>query len=144
MLTWIAAALFAGGHISHRQLRQRHRRVSLDGLTRMVINLMIIRAAELGNWRRSKRLRFFKHGRDLKRRHYIRSLLGSRLRRVLRHKDVTTRIATLIAVLRTLDTFARQLSRRRITRLWAIKTAPAPADPIFGAPASSLSFSDSS
>jgi hypothetical protein len=119
MLSWIAAVLISGRALDRRQLRQRHHRVSLQGLTRMVIDLAIVRAAELGRWRRrSGRVCVFRRGRDMKRRHFHRSLLGARLRRVLRSKDVAARIAKLIAVLRNLDAFARALSRRRLSRLW--------------------------
>jgi hypothetical protein len=144
MLSWIAAVLFAGKQLTARQLRQRHRRLSLDGLVRLITQLIIVRAAELGRWRRHGRLRFWLHGRDLKRRHYIRSLIGSRLRRALNHKDLAARLRRLIHVLRHLDAFARQLSRRRLTRLWSIAPAPTPAATIFGAPAPSPAAADSS
>jgi hypothetical protein len=148
MLSWIAVVLFSGKHLNHRQLRQRHRRLSLEGLTRTVIQLTLLRAAELGRWRRGRRLRFFQHGRDLKRRHYIRSMLGARLRRQLGGKSIAARIANLIAVLRNLDTFARALSRRHLTRLWSLR-APSrdrgpPARTFAGdALAASLSFDSS-
>jgi len=144
MLSWIAAVLFAGKHLTARQLRQRHRRVSIDGLARLITQLIIVRAGELGRWRRHGRLRFWRRGCDLRRRHYIRSLLGSRLRRALNHKNLAARLAQLIHVLRHLDVFARQLSRRRLTRLWSIAPAPTPAAPIFGAPAPAPALSDSS
>jgi hypothetical protein len=141
MLRWIAA-VFAGAPVTARQVRARHRRVSLDGLTRLVIQLLIVRSAELAR-RNCRRLRFFRHGRDLKRRHFIRSLLGARLRRALKPKTLAARIDALIRVLRDLDHYARQLAKRRLTRLWGVKPAHTPAM-LLSAPMLALAFSDSS
>jgi hypothetical protein len=124
MLLWIGALLFAAPPVSARQFAQRHRRLSLDYLTRLVINLMLVRAGELAQGRLPRRFRFHARGRDLKRRHYMRSLVGSRLRRVLKPKNIAARIANLIAVLRDLDLYARQLGQRRPTRLWPIALTP--------------------
>jgi hypothetical protein len=143
MLRWIAAVLFAGKAITLRQLKARHSRVSLDGLTRMVVNLLIIRAFELSRRRRA-RLRFFRHGRDLRPRHYIRTFLGARLRRVLKPKHAAARIEALIRVLRHLDLYARQFAKRRITRLWGVKPARTLAATIASAPIRALAFADSS
>jgi hypothetical protein len=142
MLTWLAAVLFAGREITVRQLSQRHRRMSLDGLTRMTIELMVVRAAELARRRRRKR-NFWRYGRDLTPRHLIRSLVGSRLRRVLKPRDVAARIAILTEVLRNLDAFAQLLAkrmRRGLTRLWPIIAAPSAAPPLatLAAPAPAL------
>jgi hypothetical protein len=142
MLRWIAAVLFAGKPVSARQLHARCGRVSLERLTRMVVRLLIIRSSELRPRRRG-RLRFFRHGRDLRPRHYIRSLLGARLRRVLKPKHLAARIDALIGVLRHLDRYARQLAKRRITRLWGVNPAPTPAA-ILSAPILALAFTDSS
>ena len=143
MLRWIAAVLFAGKSVKLRQLKARHRRASLDGLTQMVAQLLIIRAFELARRRRT-RLRFFRHGRDLRPRHYIRSVLGARLRRTLKPKDIGARIDALIRVLRQLDFYARQFAKRRITRLWGVMPAPMPAAAIASAPILALAFADSS
>ena len=143
MLRWIAAVLFAGKPANARQVTARHKRVSLEGLTRLVVQLLIIRSAELMQ-RRRKRLRFFRHGRDLRRRHYIRSLLGARLRRVLKPKSIAARIDALIRVLRHLDLYARQLAKRRITRLWSVTPAPTPAPLSLSAPILAFAFTDSS
>ncbi len=113
--------LFAEETVTARQMRQRAG-VSLAGLTRMIVQLAIVRAGELSGLRR-RRLTYFKRGRDLRTRHLFRSLIGSRLRRRLKHKNPATRIAILIGVLRDLDGFARPLAqrmRRRLTRLWPI------------------------
>jgi hypothetical protein len=143
MLRWIAAVLFAAKPVTARQLRARHGRVSLERLTRLVVQLLIIRASELKPRRRA-RLRFFRHGRDLRRRHFIRSLLGARLRRAVKPKHLAARIEALISVLRRLDTYARQLAKRRITRLWCIKPASTSAALIPATPAPTLAFANSS
>lgn len=116
----------------------------LQALTRLVIQLLLIRSGELAHRCRSTRLRLYLRGRDLKRRHYIRSLLGARLRRVLQSKDVASRIDSLIRVLRRLDDFARLLSKRRLMRLWGLKPAPTPAVVVSAAPGRALAFVDSS
>jgi hypothetical protein len=121
--------------------------MSLDGLTRMTIELMICRAAELARLRRRQRIRVWRYGRDLTPRHLLRSLVGSRLRRVLKPKDVAARIAILTGVLRNLDTFAAQLAkrmRRGLTRLWPILPAPTSAAPLVALAAPAPSYADSS
>jgi len=126
MLSWIAAVLFAGRDVAARHMRQRYARVSIERVTRLVINLLLIRARELAPVRPGKP-RYWRHGRHLVARHFIRSLIGSQLRRVLKHKDIATRVANLIRVLRNLDAAARPLAarmKRRLTRLLAIKPAP--------------------
>lgn len=143
MLRWIAAVLFAGRTVTARQFETRRERLSLHGLTRLVIQLLIVRSGELARPRR-RRLRFFRNGRELKRRHFIRSFLGARLRRVLKPRGIAARIDALIRVLRDLDLYARQLARRRITRLWSIAPAPMPAAAILSAPIAALAFTDSS
>jgi hypothetical protein len=142
MLSWIAAVLFAEKGVTARQARQRYRRVSLDGLTRMVIHLIIVRAGDLAP-RRPRKLRFWKHGRAVRRRHFMRSVAGSRLRRALRHKDPAARIVKLIAALRNLDAYT-QLLPGRLTRLWAITATPPQAEILHGAPAPAPGFANSS
>jgi hypothetical protein len=145
MLSWIAAVLFAGKEITHRQLRQRYR-VSVESLTRMVIHLILLRARELSGLR-PRKLRFWKHGRDLRTRHLIRSVVGSKLRRALKHKDPAMRIARLIGALHNLDAYAQHLAqrfRRRLTRLWAIVPAPTFAALLLGPPAPPPAVADSS
>jgi hypothetical protein len=121
MLQWIAAVFFEGRTISARHVRQREGGACLAYLTRTTVALVIIRSAELLGRRPSVRHTYFKRGRDLRRRHLIRSLLGARLRRVLSYRgDVFTRIQNLTRVLRRLDDYARLLFRRRLTRLFPI------------------------
>ncbi len=127
VLGWIAGVVFGERGFAHRQLRQRHRRIAIERLTRLVVQLLIVRAFELAPVR-ARKLRFWRNGRDLKRRHFIRSLIGARLRRVLKPKGLAQRIANLMRVLRQLDAFARHLAGRRLTRLWAIAPAPVAAE----------------
>jgi hypothetical protein len=145
MLAWIASVL-AGKPIGARQGRQRGH-VSLDGLTRMVTQLLIVRAGELARLRRRRRFTYFKRGRDLRCRHLFRSLIGSRLRRAMKRKHIGARIAVMIHVLRHLDAYARPLAqrmRRRLTRLWAITPRPMPATPLNDAPLLLPALADSS
>ena len=125
MLNWIAAVLFEGRTIRARHMRQREGGACLDYLTRTTISLVIIRSAELLGRRPPLRYTYFERGRDLRRRHLIRSFLGARLRRTLSYKgDPATRIKKLIHVLRRLDDFARLLFRRRLTRLFPRIVSP--------------------
>jgi len=145
MLSWFAAVLFAGRRIARRHVRQRE--VSLAELKRLTLQLMIVRAAELARAGPLKRLRFWRRGRDTRPPHIVRSLIGSRLRRAMKRRDLAARIAALIAVLRTLDAHALQLAhrmKRRLTRLWPIRATPAPAVANPGAPAPTPAFANSS
>jgi hypothetical protein len=144
VLHWIAANL-----IHQRAITPRHRTqrgdISLQWLARLVANLIAIRALHiLGAQRKAS---YWRHGRDLRRRHYRRSLLGSKLRRALKHRDLATHIAQLITLLRNLDKEGARLAfriRHRLRRLWRIMPAIAPAEAPYGAPASSPALSDSS
>jgi hypothetical protein len=144
MLTWIAAVL-AGKPTSARHRHQRGD-IPFEYLTRMVIHLALVRAGEIARLRWRK-LVFFRRGRDLHRRHLLRSVVGSRLRRILRHGDIAQRIATLIAILRDLDTLAQPLAKRlrnKFTRLFAILMRPMSGDAVLGTPAAPPALSDSS
>jgi len=146
LLSWIAAIISADRIVTARHQRQRFD-ISLPWLTSFVAKLLIARAGQLARRRAPKRFIFWRHGRDLHRPHIIRSALGARLRRKLRHKDARAWIANLIAILRDLDAHSASLAhrlRRGLTRLWrtwhgsAIDAAP------YGAPASSPALADSS
>lgn len=146
MLSWIAAILSADRFVTARHQRQRFD-LSLPWLTSLVSKLLIVRAAQLARLRRPKRIRYWRHGRDLHRPHILRSVLGARLRRALRHKDIRTWIANLIAVLRNLDAQAAPLARRLrrgLTRLWRTWTILAPPSPLLGPTAPPPALSDSS
>jgi hypothetical protein len=145
MLHWIAAMLSGGGRSSARHVNQRGD-VSLGGLTRMITALLMIRAAHIvGRPRRP--VHYWRFGRRLRCEHFRRSLLGSKLRRVLKHKHAATHIAQLIAILRDFDEHAAYLAQRiRLMRRYFLRTTPsiAPADLFLGAPALPPAFSDSS
>jgi hypothetical protein len=145
MLTWIAAVLLGDRNVAARHWRQRGD-ISFDALKRMVIDLMIIRAGELARTRR-RTLRFHKRGRDLRLAHLYRRVLGSKLRRALKRKDIAARVALLISVLRNLDAYARPLAarlKRGLTRLWAITAMPMSAEAVFRASAPLPALADSS
>jgi hypothetical protein len=144
MLAWIAS-VFAGRRITSRQAHQRGD-ISLQGLTRMVMELVVIRAGELTRIRR-RSLAFFKRGRDLRRGHLLRSVVGSRLRRTLKRRDIAAHIANLIAVLRDLDAFARPVAqrlRRGLTRLFPITRIAPSFDTMLRPPAPTPALTDSS
>jgi hypothetical protein len=144
VLAWIAAVL-SGRRITARQVRQRGD-LSLARLTRTAICLLILRAAEFTPRRPGKPL-YWKYGGDLRRAHLIRSVAGSRLRRVLRGRDLATRVARLMGVLRELDRHARHLAKRlghRMTRLYAIVAAPMAPATIPAMPAFAPALADSS
>ena len=146
MLAWITAVLFADKPITTRRLRQRGERMSLKHLTRLTIDLIIVRAAELARRRHGKH-RFWKRGRDLRRPHLKRSLVGSRLRRLLKRGGLGARIARLTGVLRNLERYAQQLAKRfrhRLTRLFAIIATPTPAPLAPVAPPLAPALADSS
>ena len=134
ILAWVAWVFSADRAPSRRHMRQRFGFISLEGLARNVAMLILIRAAELAGVRYRQKP-FFSHirGRQLWPRHALRSVIGGRLRRALKHKDFTTRVAILTDALRRLDVWAARhvrRARRGRTRLWAIAPAPAPAVPI--------------
>lgn len=145
MLQWIAVVVFAGKRITRRDLRHRGD-VSVAWLRRVTEELLIVRASELVRTRPGKP-RIWKHGRNLRPRHLMRSILGARLRCVLRHKHHRAQIGALIAVLRDLDHYAELLAqrlRRRLTRLWPITSAPTSAAQLLSPPASLPAIADSS
>ena len=123
MLAWVHAVFFNDRIMSRRQLRKRGCFLSLDGLARMVTRLILIRAAELLGPRQPRKRMVRVRGEDLRRRHLVRSVIGSRLRRAFKHRDVRERVAILIAALKTLDLWAARFAKRlarRVTKLWAI------------------------
>lgn len=141
--TQLVLMLFAGliartAPISKRRL-ERYGHISLDMLARRIRNLIILRAIQILNPRRTPRQRFnHAHAGFTRRivpRQFLRSFGGSRLRRALRHRDPATRISILLAALQSIDTFARTITRY-MTRLAAIIALAPPRDviPAFAAP----------
>ncbi|WP_395645280.1 hypothetical protein [Terricaulis sp.] len=146
MLAWIAA-LLSGAEPLRRHLRHRCRKMSLHVIVRLIKQLILVRAAQINGLRRKRRPILFKHGRDLRRRHFLRSLYGSKLRRALRHRDPLARIVLLAQALKDLDALAERFAQRLrcgFMRLWAIAPAPTLAACIPDAPAAKLACADSS
>jgi hypothetical protein len=144
-LTWITAILSDNRFVSARHKAQRFD-ISLLWLTHLVGRLLLIRAGQLARIRR-KPLPYWRRGRDLRRTHLFRSVLGANMRRALKHKDARTWIATLITALCDLDTHAAKLVkrlRRGLTRLLRFWTPSIHASAVYGAPASAPALSDSS
>ena len=137
MLQWLAAVLFSDRPVSFRHI-QRIEDTTLSGLQRLVTGLVMARALNLlARPRRSGRIHYWRRGRNMRPRHWVRSLLGSKLRRALRHKDIATHIAQLIAVLRNLDKHAAHLAQRmrcKLRRLWRTTPPIAPATALCGTP----------
>ena len=147
VLSWIAAMLFHDRAVTFRHIQQRTGFISLPWLTDLVGKLLIARAAQLARLRRRRRLIYWRHGRDLHRPHIIRSVLGARLRRALKHRDIGAWIENLIRVLRNLDAYAMPLARRLrrgLTRLWPIVPPIASATLLLGPPAPSPAVADTS
>jgi hypothetical protein len=146
VLGWLMSVLFGERDVSVRHLNQRLHHVFLDQLTGVTIALLVSRALQFAKVRMPRRLHYWRHGRSLRRAHFMRSFLGAGFRRVLKHRDLKTRIAQLIAVLRDLDAHARRLARRlkQLRRLWRLVPQIAPVALILGPPACSPAFSDSS
>lgn len=142
MLTWFARVLLSPAQPRHRRQRGD---VSLNSLKRLTLHLVIGRASELTQARRHHA--FFWRGKDHNPPNFFRSLVGSALRRAVRHKDIATLVSCLIGVLLDLDAYAHAVAkrmRRAFTRLWPILTESAPPARLARAPSVLLSFTDSS
>jgi hypothetical protein len=146
VLGWLMSVLFGDRDVSVRHLNQRLDYLFLDELTDVTRALLVSRALQFAKVRMPRRLHYWRHGRSLRRAHFMRSFLGARFRRLLAHRDLKTRIAQLIAVLRDLDTHARRLMQRmrKLHRLWRIVPRIAPAALMLGPPAPPPAVCDSS
>lgn len=146
LLSWMSAMLLSDSAVAPRRMSQRM--FSLPWLTDLVGNLLFVRAVELARLRQRKRPVLWRHGRDRRRAHFMRSMLGARLRRRLKHKTARLWAANLIAVVRNLDAHATALARRMrrgFTRLWRTWDQPvALAATMPDGPSSSLAFSNTS
>lgn len=142
LLNWIAAM---PGAISSRRMNQRGD-VSLPWLKQAVTTLLMIRALRLIRPPRHHVHRWH-CGRRLRRAHFRRSLLGSKLRRALGGKDFLAGVTQLMAVLRNLDTHARLLARRmrhKMRRYFRIAPPIEPAVRLAPRPLFRLASADSS
>jgi hypothetical protein len=147
LLHWIAA-VFSSNRPAHARHQSQRGDYSLAQLSNWIGALLIARAAQmLRTQPRRSRFAYWRRAFNERPTGFNRSLLGSRLRRALKHKDPATHVAQLIAVLRNLDTHAARLAfraRNRLRRLLRAMLAIAPATPLPGAPAPSPALADSS
>ena len=137
MLAWAASVLFADVAPARRHIRQRYGFLSLDPLERLVRALIIIRAPELTHLRSRPRSPAARnaaaHGfrRRTSRAAWMRTIVGSRLRKALKHCDPAQRIQRLFAALANIDAYARRYlaprAKRRLTRLFPILMSAPPA-----------------
>jgi hypothetical protein len=114
----------------------------------MITGLLMIRALHIdGLAPRRRTVPHWMRGRDKMQTHFVRSVLGARLRRLLKHADPATHIAHLIAFVRNLDKHAAHLAycmRHCRRRLWRRVPEIAPAAQFFTAPAPMPALADSS
>ena len=138
-LAWIAMMLLSGETPRARRRIVRRRYCLLDPgvMTRLVRNLVIIRAAQLSRRRRRRPNLLDSTPADFTRRTrvdaaWLRRVGGSRLRRSLTSEGgVAARISRLLAALSQIDALARRLGRRLrrgLTRLRPIVMTRVPQD----------------
>jgi hypothetical protein len=147
VLAWMDGAVFGALDVTWRHVSQRADLIWLPGLARVVGGLIVARAVHLARLRQPKRILYWRFGVDRRRPHFRRSVLGSKLRRALRHRDERAWIARLIQVLRNLDSYARQLVQRLRcghTRLWRTWAPVALTTALVGSPAPAPACADSS
>lgn len=145
VLTCIAAVLSDNKAVSQRHQSQRFD-ISLLWLTHLVGKLLLIRAGRIARLRHQTPI-WHRRGRDLRRAHLFRSVLGGAMRRTLKRKEPRAWIANLITILRNLDAYAAPLARRlrrRLTRILRALPPIAPAALILGPPTSPPAPADSS
>jgi hypothetical protein len=122
MLVWMTQVLFAAAPFTSRQQRQRGPLMSLDRLTRMVKLLIISRAIDFTRrrYRAPPRKPSFR-GLAVAPRAVVRALIGARVQKLLKRKDVGDRIAVLLHAIRHIDVYAARVARRMkrgLTRRW--------------------------
>ena len=121
MLAWIGMMLFApepprakNGQL-RRLIRRRYPQLSLAPMARLVAHLIFMRALAMLRVRRRPRVRDFTGAgfrRRLNPRHVLRAAIGSRVRAGLRHPDLRTRFARIVAAFNEVDAIAARLVRR--------------------------------
>jgi len=144
MLNWIAGLLIDGRGFDFRKFRRRRDCISQAWLTQLTMRFLILRAAELARLRKRPRAA---HRPVRRYRHVIRSLIGSRLRRVFKHADPSAAIANLIHVLCNIDAYGKTLAqrfKRGLTRLNPITSPPSNDALALGPPASPPALLNSS
>ncbi len=74
-------------------------------------------------------------------------MIGSRLRRALKHRDADARVAVLICTLRNIEVMATHFAqrlRRRTTRVWAMLACAGAAETLTVGALSTLHLADTS
>lgn len=138
MLAWLALAMFSEAMVvSRRRIRQRFCFASIDWAARLVRKLALVRAVEIAQIRARPRppLRNAAPAgfrRRIARAGLMRAMAGARFRKALKARDLTERIARLLAALADIDGFARRYlvarARMRLTKLHAVVMFAPPAD----------------
>jgi hypothetical protein len=147
VLAWMQTAVFGDRDISWRHARQRRDVIWLPGLTRFVRKLLMARAIQLARLRPRRQILYWRYGRDQRRAHFHRSVIGSMLRKATRRGPERAWIARLMHVLRNIDTYAAVLARRLRrghARLWRSWGPIAAEDAICAPPAVPPACADSS
>jgi len=130
-LAWIGAMLFSAHppRPQRRHIRRRYSRFSLDAMARMTARLILIRACALAGGGRPPERSPRNHApagftRRTELKHFLRSAVGSKLRRALRCRDLRTRLARLTHALANIDAYAAKhlvpRLKRRFTKLFVI------------------------
>lgn len=148
MLAWVAWALSGATAPKRRHIRRRYGFISLDRLARTAAMLIVSRAGELARRRRARNPFFNRvRGRARWPRHVMRSIIGGRLRRALKHDNFSVRVAILADALRRIDAWAAPIAkrlRRGMTKLWPRRITPRNDAPLFVQPAAPAFVADSS
>lgn len=115
MVLWAAAALLGEQICKRRHIRQTYRALSITKLAHLVRNLMIIRAAEFLRHRPTRPWRNFAPSGFRRRRGpcRLRTIAGSRLRRVLTEGGLAARLARFVHIVRNLDAYVQKFLLRR-------------------------------
>jgi len=118
MLVWMAQVFFAEAAppAKRRYLRQRYRR-NLDDMARCIYALIIVRAGQLLKPRpRAGRLAHFSAPAGFAYRQagrqWLRTMIGSALRKRLYARNPLLRVARLLAAVRDLEAFAAHVANR--------------------------------
>mgnify|MGYP000499719707 CR=1 FL=1 len=149
VLLWMGALMFAppGAPFNRRRIA-RYQHMTLGRMANTVARLILIRAAILyAPPRRHRRTSRHFAPNGVRQRatphHLVRSAIGSRIRRALRHRDPGQRLAILLDALVNIDALARKLYRR-LTRLRPLIVARPRASAWQSAPALAPAAADTS
>ena len=118
VLAWIGRMFFTDdAPIRRRHMRSRYRWLDLNYIARVIACLVVARAVDFAPYRPVWKRQLRNHARAGFRRiiahsHVRRTLIGSRLRKALKHPDIAQRFARLAHVLANIDAYARRLAHR--------------------------------